>query len=67
MVAPGLDGHLDGVRRLLADRDAVGAMGARGREAVAARYSWRVAEAALLHFYRRLEARPGDGPDAQPA
>jgi glycosyltransferase involved in cell wall biosynthesis len=66
VVAPGRDGHLAGVRRLLADRDAVGAMGARGREAVAARYSWRVAEAALLHFYRRLSAGPYAGADEPP-
>jgi glycosyltransferase involved in cell wall biosynthesis len=67
VVAPGRDGHLDGVRRLLADREAVGALGARGRQAVAARYSWRVAESALLHFYRRLVTRPGEGSDVQPA
>jgi len=67
VVEPGRDGHLAGVRRLLADRDAVGKMGARGRRAVAARYSWQVAEAALLHFYRRLVAGPKAGPGEPPA
>jgi glycosyltransferase involved in cell wall biosynthesis len=55
------------VRRLLADRAAVGEMGARGRQAVAARYSWQVAEAALLHFYRRLVAGPEAGAGEPPA
>ena len=42
------------MRRLLAERDEVARMGARGREAVATRYCWEVVEPSLLHFYRRL-------------
>jgi glycosyltransferase involved in cell wall biosynthesis len=53
-VPAGLDGHLGGVRRLLAERDALGEMGARGREAVARKYSWERAEGALIDFYDTL-------------
>jgi len=60
VVPPGREGHLAGLRRLLADRDAVAAMGERGRHAATERYCWRVAEQALLHFYRRLLDAPYD-------
>jgi hypothetical protein len=60
-VPAGLDGHLGGVRRLLADRGALGAMGARGREAVAREYSWERAEGTLIDFYAALCGDlPGD-------
>jgi len=53
-VPVGVEGHLAGVRRLLADREALTAMGARGREAVARRYSWERAEGDLIDFYAEL-------------
>ncbi len=56
-VPSGVDGHLAGLRRLLSDRDAVKAMGGRGREAVARAYSWEAVEGDLLDFYAAL----GDG------
>jgi glycosyltransferase involved in cell wall biosynthesis len=56
-VPPGLDGHLDGVRRLLADRRALPEMGARGRRAVERRYSWEAVEGDLVDFYDRLTGR----------
>jgi len=62
-VPAGLEGHLEGVRRLLADRGALAEMGARGREAVAREYSWERAEGALIDFYaalcRDLPGEPG--------
>ena len=51
---PDADGHLDGVRRLLAAREQLPAMGARGREAVARRYSWEAVEGDLVDFYGAL-------------
>jgi glycosyltransferase involved in cell wall biosynthesis len=53
-VPPTVDGHLEGVRRLAADRAAVAAMGARGRTAVRERYSWEAFEGQFLEFYDRL-------------
>lgn len=53
-VPPGSEGHLDGVRRLLAEREALRAMGARGRSAVERRYSWEAVEGDLLAFYASL-------------
>ena len=53
-VPVGLEGHLGGVRRLLADRQALTAMGARGREAVTRRYSWERLEGDLIDFYAEL-------------
>ena len=53
-VPAGVDGHTDGVRRLLAARDELPAMGARGREAVARRYSWEAVEGDLVDFYGAL-------------
>jgi len=53
-VAPGVDGHYEGLTRLLADRAAVRACGARGRAAVEARYSWEAIEGSLVEFYERL-------------
>ena len=53
-VSSGMDGHLMGVRRLLANRREVGAMGERGRAAVRERYSWEVAQRHLVDFYARL-------------
>jgi glycosyltransferase involved in cell wall biosynthesis len=53
-VAPGLDGHLDGARRLLAARAELPAMGARGRAAVETRYSWEAVQSDLVDFYDSL-------------
>ncbi|HUK76045.1 MAG TPA: glycosyltransferase [Thermoleophilia bacterium] len=53
-VPPTVDGHLEGVRRLAADRAAVAAMGARGRAAVRERYSWEAFEGQFVEFYDRL-------------
>jgi glycosyltransferase involved in cell wall biosynthesis len=53
-VPPTEAGHLDGVRRLLATRADLKAMGARGREAVARRYSWEAVEGDLVDFYGSL-------------
>jgi len=57
-VPPTRQGHLKGVRRLLADREAVQAMGARGRQAVRERYSWERLEPDLVDFYARLCGGP---------
>ena len=51
---PGVNGHVAGVRRLLADRAELGHMGARGRRAVERAYSWEAVEAELLSFYAAL-------------
>ncbi len=53
-VEPGAEGHLRGVRRLLADRAALPAMGARGRRAVERRYSWEAVQGDLVDFYDRM-------------
>jgi glycosyltransferase involved in cell wall biosynthesis len=53
-VPPDVEGHLDGVRRLLAARSEIAAMGERGRQSVYARYSWESVEQGLIDFYRRL-------------
>jgi len=53
-VPPTVDGHVEGVRRLSADRAAVKRMGERGRVAVHERFSWESAEGGLIDFYRRL-------------
>ena len=53
-VEPGVEGHLGGVRRLLAGRTDLPAMGARGRRAVEHRYSWEAVEDRLVDFYRSL-------------
>jgi len=53
-VAPTVEGHLGGVRRLMADRAAVAAMGARGRALVVERYSWEAFEGKFVDFYARL-------------
>jgi len=53
-VPPTEAGHLGGVRRLLAARAELPAMGARGREAVARRYSWEAVEGDLVDFYGSL-------------
>jgi len=56
-VEPGADGHLGGVRRLLAVRAELPAMGARGRRAVEHRYSWEAVEGDLVDFYGQLTGR----------
>jgi glycosyltransferase involved in cell wall biosynthesis len=56
-VPPGVDGHLAGVRRLLADRSRLPEMGARGRSAVERRYSWEAVQGDLVDFYDRLTGR----------
>ena len=53
-VEPGAEGHLAGLRRLLAGRAGLAAMGARGRRAVERRYSWEAVEGDLVDFYDRL-------------
>jgi glycosyltransferase involved in cell wall biosynthesis len=53
-VPSGADGHLAGIRRLLANRREVGAMGERGHRAVARRYSWEAIESDLVDFYGSL-------------
>jgi glycosyltransferase involved in cell wall biosynthesis len=53
-VPPDVEGHLSGVRGLIAGRAAVAAMGERGRAAVHSRYSWEALEARFLDFYARL-------------
>jgi len=53
-VPPTVDGHLNGVHRLLADRAAVAAMGERGRAVTRERYSWEAVEGQFLDFYARL-------------
>jgi glycosyltransferase involved in cell wall biosynthesis len=56
-VPPGVDGHLSGLRRLLAERASLREMGARGRAAVERRYSWEAVQADLVDFYDRLTGR----------
>ena len=56
-VPPGVEGHLDGLRRLLAERTALPEMGARGRAAVERRYSWEAVQGDLVDFYDRLTGR----------
>jgi len=53
-VEPGVEGHLHGLRRLLANRAELPAMGARGRRAVERRFSWEVVAGDLVDFYDRL-------------
>ncbi len=53
-VEPGAEGHLRGLRRLLANRRALPEMGARGRRAVERRYSWEAVESDLVDFYGSL-------------
>jgi glycosyltransferase involved in cell wall biosynthesis len=53
-VEPGAEGHLRGIRRLLADRHALPEMGARGRRAVERRYSWEAVQGDLTDFYGSL-------------
>jgi glycosyltransferase involved in cell wall biosynthesis len=53
-VAPTVDGHLGGVRRLMADRASVAAMGQRGRAITRERYSWEAFEERFLDFYDRV-------------
>jgi glycosyltransferase involved in cell wall biosynthesis len=53
-VPPGVEGHLGGLRRLLAERAALSQMGARGRSAVERRYSWEAVQGDLVDFYGSL-------------
>jgi glycosyltransferase involved in cell wall biosynthesis len=53
-VPSGVDGHLSGVRRLLANRAEVAGMGERGHRAVARRFSWEAIESDLVDFYGSL-------------
>jgi glycosyltransferase involved in cell wall biosynthesis len=53
-VQPGVEGHLRGLRRLLADRSELPAMGVRGRRAVERRYSWEAVQGDLVDFYGSL-------------
>ena len=65
-VLPGPDGHLGGVRRLLADRAAIPGMGERGRAAVERRYSWEAVAGDLVDFYDSLCAGLPGQPTARP-
>jgi hypothetical protein len=60
LVPPTVEGHLDGVRRLAADRDATAAMGAKGRAAVRRTYSWEALGERFLDFYARVCAPTRD-------
>ncbi len=53
-VEPSVDGHLRGLRRLLANRSTLPQMGARGRRAVERRYSWEAVQGDLVDFYGSL-------------
>jgi glycosyltransferase involved in cell wall biosynthesis len=53
-VEAGAEGHLRGLRRLLANRQVILEMGARGRRAVERRYSWEVVAGDLVDFYGSL-------------
>ncbi len=53
-VEPSVEGHLRGLRRLLAGRSELPEMGARGRRAVERRYSWEAVEGDLVDFYGSL-------------
>jgi glycosyltransferase involved in cell wall biosynthesis len=55
---PGAEGHLRGMRRLLANRAELPAMGRRGRRAVERRYSWEAVQHDLVDFYDSLCAGP---------
>jgi glycosyltransferase involved in cell wall biosynthesis len=60
LVPPNVAGHLDGVRRLAADRAGTAAMGARGRVAVRRAYSWEALTDRFLEFYARVCAPTRD-------
>ena len=60
LVPATLEGHLDGIRRLAADRAATAAMGARGLAAVRRAYSWEALGERFLDFYARVCAPTGD-------
>jgi glycosyltransferase involved in cell wall biosynthesis len=53
-VEPGAEGHLRGLRSLLAHRAELPGMGARGRRAVERRYSWEAVQGDLVDFYGSL-------------
>jgi glycosyltransferase involved in cell wall biosynthesis len=53
-VNPTVDGHLQGVRDLLAGRERIAEMGARGLRAVERRYSWEAVAGDLVGFYQSL-------------
>jgi hypothetical protein len=54
VVPSGTEGHLRGMRQLLADREQVAGMGLRGRAAVERRYSWEALASDLVDFYGSL-------------
>ena len=53
-VPPTVEGHVAGVRRLLAEREETRRMGERGYAAVRERYSWEAAEGDLVAFCEEL-------------
>lgn len=53
-VEPGVEGHLRGLRRLLANRAELPRMGAHGRRAVERRFCWEVVAGDLVSFYGSL-------------
>lgn len=68
VVPAGVEGHLAGVRRLIAERETLAAMGARGRAAVLGRFSWEQVEPRFLAFYTELcgaRGRRGGGRGAE--
>ena len=60
LVPPTVEGHLDAVRRLAADRAATAAMGARGQAAVRRTYSWEAVGERFVDFYARVCAATRD-------
>ena len=60
LVPANVEGHLDGVRRLMADRAGTAAMGARGRAAMRRTYSWEALGERFLDFYARVCAPTRD-------
>jgi len=53
-VEPSVEGHLRGLRRLLANRKELPSLGGHGRRAVERRYSWEAIAGGLVDFYSSL-------------
>ena len=53
-VEPGVEGHLRGLRHMLANPSSLPEVGARGRRAVERRYSWEAVQDDLVDFYGSL-------------
>jgi glycosyltransferase involved in cell wall biosynthesis len=59
-VPPTVAGHVEGVHQMLAARDQLATMGARGRLAVNRRYSWEAIAGRFVAFYESLCAGLGE-------